>query len=403
MSKLILATGMEDFDQALEARYKEQYTVQTVSYLQGLTVLGLGQGDTVVLTRVLPDSGAGDAGFVAVVEHLRRYGVRVVFLDQSRPKGDPLVSALVHRGVYDLLLADELMLEEVFDRIDHPATYGDVEALLVEEDHLGKGSITRKPITWRRQQPAESAEDQRTESTESESSKERIRSKRPALRLSLRLPELHNKGESKSQCEAVGPPLITVSGLPGAGVTFVALHLARALSRTRQTVLIEASDRPILGRWLNGPAEWDGANAFARGAQTLEEAWHLSSMLTLLPAQGSGPSLAAVKKCLRGLTNDVTVVTDVRLSDLMNEVDVLVVPPDPEKIAYVSRLTPRLLVVNMVPERLPVDPMEYAGAWTDTAVATVPYLPEQSLAVIAGEVLSGLDSLEQALLSKLNL
>jgi hypothetical protein len=404
MSKLILATGMEDFDEALKARYREQYTVQSVSYLQGLTVLGLGQGDTVVLTRVLPDSGAGDAGFVSVVEHLRRHGVRVVFLDESRPKGDPLVSALVHLGVYDLLLDDELVLEQVFDRIDHPGTYGDVETFLVEHDRLDERSTLRKPLTWHRQQPTESSEEApSTDSAEPEPLKERTRPKRPALRLSLRFPEWHTTGESKPKSETTGPRVITVSGLPGAGVTFVALHLAQALSRTRKTVLIEASDRPILGRWLNGPAEWDGANAWTRGAQSIEEAWHLSSTLTLLPAQGSGPSLAGVQKSLRGLSDDVTVVVDARLSDLTNEVDALVVPPDPEKIAYVSHLTPRLLVVNMTPQRLPVDPGEYAGAWTDTEVATIPYLSEQSVAVIAGEALNGLDSLEQILVPKLGL
>ncbi|MCL6539810.1 MAG: hypothetical protein K6T87_04340 [Roseiflexus sp.] len=393
MSKLILATGMEDFDQALEARYKAQYTVQTVSYLQGLTVLGLGQGDTVVLTRVLPDSGAGDEGFVAVIEHLRRYGVRVVFLDQSRPKGDPLVSALVHRGVYDLLLADELVLEQVFDRIDHPATYGDVEALLVEEDRLGKGSGSRRLLTWRRQQPAESAEDERTESTESESSKERTRSKRPALRLSLRLPEWHSVREANPPSEPEGARLITVSGLPGSGVTFVALHLARAFSRTQQTVLIEASDRPIIGRWLHGPADWDGANAWVRSDECLEEAWHLSDTLTLLPAQSSGPSLAAVRKATRHLHDETIVVVDARLSDLVNDVDVLVVPPDPEKISYVFHLTPRVLVVNMTPERLPVDPAEYAGAWTNVEIITVPYVPEQSVAVISGELLNEIEQI----------
>ncbi|SFU95210.1 hypothetical protein [Alicyclobacillus macrosporangiidus] len=386
MAKLVIATGLDDLDEALRNRYKDLYTVQTVSYLQGLTVLPLDQGDVVILTRVLPDSGAGDAGFVAVVEHLRRRGVRIVFLDQSRPAGDPLVTALVHRGVYDLLLADEIVLEAVFERIDHPGTYGDVQAFVQMEDDLYKGQRSRKPLTWRKDAP-ESVE----QSTEPQTAK------RPAVRPGLRLSDWRARGPITKSAEprARGPRVVTVSGLPGSGVSFVALHLARALVNRDITVLIEASDRPILTRWLHGPTDWDGANTWVHGGLSLNETWRLSDGLMVLPAQGCGPSLASVRKALRGIPDQVTVVIDARLSDLEDSVDVLVVPPDPEKVSLVSHLSPKLLVVNMAPNRLPVHPGEYAGAWSKTVVCTCPFLPDQSLAVIEGRALDGLEETGQ--------
>lgn len=374
MAKFVLATGMDDLDAALRAQYAEQYTVSSVSYLQGLTVLNLQSSDTVLVTATLSDSVDGDAGFLLVVEHLRRNGVRVIFLDHSRPVGDPLVSALIQRGVYDLLLSDELILETVFERIDHPATYGDVEGFLtIGENILFSNPSSRKALVWRKQEEPKEEEPRKN--------------KRPPLYLGFRLPERRSVVVAKSESK-----IITVSGLPGAGVSFVALHLARALSKRGQTRLVEASKRPIYARWLHGPTEWDGANLWVHNPHTSYNAWTVSETLVLFTAVTSGPLLREVIKAARD--SDLVTVVDTRLEDIEGEVDVLVVPPDPEKIARLETIIPRLLIINMSPPHLPIDPVEYApGLWANTVVSLCPFFSEQSIAVITGQALEGIEPL----------
>lgn len=375
MARLILATGIDDLDKRVEEHYKGSVDVESVTYLQALTLLSLTSGDTVLLGDSLSTSGSGPNGMVIVVEHLRKRDVRVVYFGVAR-KDDPFIQTLIHRGVYDLLLvSDEIVLEDIFARVDHPATYGDVAHLLSTTSTLETGQMRRRQaLSWRTREDEELADEQPT-GQDSESSFNRVRT--GWIRPKAKQPDVVK----------TGPKVITVTGLPGSGVSFVALHLALSYAKNKQVTLVEASQRPIYTKWLNGPVGDRGAQQLA-AKKVPERRWMVADNLRVLPAHSDerGPTLRSLLSALNGLETDV-VILDAALDDVRSvgePVEVIVIPPDIVKAEHVRDIETRLVVVNMAPKVLPVELAEYGQLWSGVKVASCPYVPEQALAVMTG-------------------
>lgn len=380
VAKLILATGIDDLDKRVEEHYKGSVDVESVTYLQALTLLSLTSGDTVLLGDSLSTSGSGPNGMINVIEHLRKRDVRVVYFGVAR-KDDPLIQTLIHRGVYDLLLlSDDIVLEDIFERLDQPATYGDVAHLLPTTSTSGTVQIHRRQaLSWRTREDEELADEQPT-GQDSESSSNRVRTAwiRP---------------KPKPDVVKMGPKVITVTGLPGSGVSFVALYLAFSYAKNKQVTLVEASQRPIYTKWLNGPVGDRGAQQLA-AKKVPERRWMVADNLRILPAHSDerGPTLRSLLSALNGLETDV-VILDAALDDVRSvgePVDVIVIPPDIAKAEHVRDIETRLIVVNMAPKVLPVELEEYGQLWSGVKVASCPYVPEQALAVVTGRAVESM-------------
>lgn len=384
MDRLILATGIDELDKRLQEHYAGLRDVETVTYLQALTLLSLTTGDTVLLSDSLSTSGSGSDGFIRVVEHLRKRNVRVVYLGVARSKGDPLVQALIHRGVYDLLLVpDEILLEDIFSHVEHPATYGDVAHWLTPVGVMEPENFHRRPVLSWRARDEGSADDEPTMPERTESS-----SKRPPALMGW------NRPNPKPEVFQTGPKVITVTGLPGSGVSFVALHLALSYAKTKQVTLIETSHRPTYTKWLNGPVGDRGAQQLA-AKKVPERRWVVKENLRILPAHSDerGPSLRSILPAVNVLGTDV-VILDVALDDVRSlgePVDVLVIPPDIVKAEHVRDIQTGLVVVNMAPKSLPVELAEYGQLWSGVRVASCPYVQEQALAVVTGRAVEGME------------
>ncbi|MCF8567040.1 hypothetical protein LLE49_20165 [Alicyclobacillus tolerans] len=381
MTRIILATGMDDLDDALKIQLPSDFQVESVSYLQALTVVDLHAGDIVMVSDRIPMSGAGDHAFMDVMDDLRKRDVRVIYIGEARPQDDKWIPAFISRGIYDLLLSDVIHLEDIVARVFEPATYADVAHWMAGKDPIvrsGSYSLHRPTLTWRK----EKDEITKVESTSQES---KTTQERP-----FRL------GFGKTHWEGTKPQtkVVTVTGLPGAGVSFVALHLALSYSKVGRVTLIELSQRPVYTKWLNGPVGDRGAQQL--GAKKIpERRWMPYDSLRILPAHSDerGPSLRVVRPMLQELDTDV-VILDVSLDDVRNlvePVDVLVIPPDVVKADHVRDIQTRLVVVNSVPRVLPVELEEYGRAWPGATVASCPYVAEQALAVVTGKAVDGPD------------
>ena len=378
--RVILATGMDDLNEALEAQLIDPFTVESVSYLQALMIVELQAGDIVIVSDQISMSGAGNHSLIDMMDDLRRRSVRVIYLGEQRSKEDKLIPALISRGIYDLLLSDEIVLDDIVTRVLEPATYADVAHWMAtgQETATRPNSMYHRPtLTWK-------AEREVPKETTPVSSESRV-SERP-FRLSLKKA---NAQEARPRTKVV-----TVTGLPGAGVSFVALHLALSYATLGPTTLIELSQRPVYTKWLNGPFGDRGAQQLG-ARKTPERRWMPYDNLRILPAHSDerGPSLRTVLPMLQTLDTDV-VILDVSLDDVRNHgepVDVIVIPPDVVKADHVRDIQTRLVVVNSVPQALPVELEEYGRVWAGIAVASCPYIAEQALAVVTGKVVDGLD------------
>lgn len=382
MSRVILATGLDELDRALRERISSTYAVESVSFLQALTVIRIETGDVVILSDDISMSRIVDGTLVETVDYLRRQDVRVIYLGSARSKGDKVVHALISRGVYDLLLSDEMSLDDIVARLDSPATYADVAHWMtkpVVTERVQAERLRRPTLTWRNQSTEGEPVWTDVKADDTQGSTHFVG------RLGNTQPEESRK---------VGPRIVTVTGLPGSGVSFIALHLALSYAKTQRVTLIEASQRPVYTKWLNGPAGDRGAQQL--GAKKIpERRWMINDHLRILPAHPDerGPNLRTILPVLSELDTDVVIV-DVALDDVRNlsePVYVLVIPPDIVKAEHVRDIQTRLVMVNMAPSVLPVELEEYGRAWTGVPVASCAYVPEQALAVVTGRAVEGVE------------
>ncbi|EPZ44303.1 MULTISPECIES: hypothetical protein [Alicyclobacillus] len=367
MKRLILATGIPELEEVLQPRVKELFdAVESVLFLQALTIVPVDRDTTVLLSDTIQHSGSRH--MVDVVDFLRRQDVRIVYIGEGQVVTSPFVQELLSRSVYDLILRDDLSLGDIIHTLEHPSTYADVAHLVAPNIVQTQHSHSKRTLVVRTSDNDDSDGEKFTSAT------------RKKMRLFPRREKI---------LEQTYPETIIVSGLPGAGVSYIALKIAMKHAQTRRVALIEASDRPTYARWLNGPANDDGANELAM-KKTPERSWWFTQTLRIYPASPDtgGPTLKSLLGSLSSLDTDIAVI-DARFVDVQsfgNLTDVLVVPPDPAKIEYVSGINTKELVVNMAPLSLPVELEEYATAWKDIKVRAVPWSTEQTLAVVSGVV-----------------
>jgi hypothetical protein len=350
---------MDDLDEALAAQLGAEYDIEAVSFLHALTVIRIDPADTVLVSESIQMTG-GIAALVDIVDHLRRGGVRVLFLGTAKEKDDKLIPALVSRGVYDLILSDDLTLDDIVDRIHTPATYTDVAHWTVSANL--RPTQRRPALTWHKQ------------ADEAVTVTEEKPSERPLIRL--------NWGGTKKKETTPKPTTkrIVVTGLPGAGVSFVALHLALAYVQTDSVTLASTSCRPSYTAWLNGTT---------------------NDRLTVLPLE-----LRQVMWSSADVVDTKVMVIDADLDEvrrLAGEVDVLVIPPDIAKADYVQDIHARLVIVNMVPNMLPVELGEYGRVWMNAPIAACPFMQEQALAMVMGRPVEGMTATAAAWMGALKI
>lgn len=353
MAKLILATGIDGLDKALQSQLGADDRVESVSFLHALTVIRIASTDTVILSDSIPMSGV--TALVDIVDSLRRGGVRVIFLGATKTKDDKLIPALVSRGVYDLLLSDDMTIEDVVDLIRTPATYADVAHWMVGGATVDTTINHRRPsLTLRKQGDALVENVQKNVEPQA----------RPSMRW--------GKRKELELVQVKMPKKVIVTGLPGSGVSFVSLHIALAYAKTSSVTLVETSHRPVYRSWLNGPVHD-----------------HLQIITSSLRSQLG---------TLSTMDTDIVVI-DADLEDVRHlgeHIDVLVVPPDIIKIEYVKDVHPGLVVVNMAPNELPVELQEFGRVWPSVAISSCPFVQDQVLAVVMGRAVEGIGAMAAA-------
>lgn len=339
MAKLILATGIDGLDQALQTLLGSAYQVESVSFLHALTVISIEPSDTVIISDSIPMNG-GMESLVDIIDKLRRGGVRVVFLGAEKPKDDPMIPALVSRGVYDLLLSDDMTVEDIVDLLHTPATYADVAHWVASK--VSSSANSRRPTLTLKKQEEQAKSDQKDV--------EELHA-RPSIRVGWK------KKKEPDQMKTFKK--VVVTGLPGSGVSFIALHLAMSYAQTKHVTLIETTRRPVFRSWLYG---------------TGHDRLRIERM-----------DLQSIR--LSKWETDIVVIDadieDVRRLD--EQVDVLVVPPDIVKVEYVKDVHPRLVIVNLVPRELPVELEEFGRVWSDVAISSCSFMQDQALAIVLGK------------------
>lgn len=369
MSKIILATGINDLEEMVRERLTEfPEPIQSVLFLQALTIVDVDANTIVLLSDILQNSG--DQHIIDVIDHLRKAGARVIFLGVERPSHDPMIQALISRGVYDLFLSDEISIDDILNAIERPATYADVAHFLTMRTGVSNVPSFRRPVILNKEDENEI------------SGAETSPLPSPSRKL------FRNRSRDRLENGVKTQKTIIVTGLPGAGVSFVALQVALSYSDKQRVALIEASDRPTYVSWLSGPPNDDGSNQLAM-KRTPERAWWYTDNLRVYPANESGPALKSVMPAAASLDVDVVVI-DARLQDVNSHgssTDILVVPPDPTKIRYANVVNTSEVVVNMAPKVLPVEIYEYGRNWPGASIRTIPWRDEQALSVVSGQTI----------------
>lgn len=120
--RVLLATGIEQLDKALQERLGENVSV--CYYREAVVEEALKQdAEVVVLSISLPGTAA--VGIEDVVLELRMANRRVVLLPGARDGSKSLVRRAVALGVYDIVY-DPLSVDAILERIERPAVLADV-------------------------------------------------------------------------------------------------------------------------------------------------------------------------------------------------------------------------------------------------------------------------------------
>ena len=389
MATLYLATGFDELNGAIMSEFKGKYDVCTVlSYTGALSLIDTTDVDLVIVSEEL---GRGDVRFhkdlIDGIDHLRRYGTRVIFIGTQKNGTDLLPGGLVARGVYDIILSDSVDLEQIFRHIEHPASYASVAHWLpmngVENDPINRKKITI--ITSKR------VEDDSDPAVAPAKTKER-------KKLSLTLPHV---GKPTPEPVAEVPKhkarRILVTGAPGGGVSFIAECLAFTLGEMENVALIEGGSRPVFTTWLGGVKSNNAAMSLVESAESAP--WNIGNVHVYPAVLGDILDAHKLWIAAGGVPESTAVVTmDFAEAEGMDADNVvLVTTPDLARCEALSGgISPSVVVVNMVPERLPVDISEYGELWPGVPVVAVPFVDEQALAVVMGEpVLRKSESLQK--------
>ncbi len=195
-------------------------------------------------------------------------------------------------------------------------------------------------------------------------------------------PPLPSPSASSKAHDAMG---LLVSGLPGAGTSFVALSLASTWAEQAPCTLVEAGFRPTLSTWLgeeSGEALLHFTHPIRRGPLTIR---------TRNPFdEGPEPSLRA---CLDTM-DEARWVLDVALQDYLTwehpaaqVFRVLVLTADMHHLRMTEGLTADAVVINRCPSHLPLDREEYTRYFPDATMVFWAWEERQAEAIVRGEPL----------------
>lgn len=197
--------------------------------------------------------------------------------------------------------------------------------------------------------------------------------------------------ETRPQAVPTGENVcIVISGVPGAGSTFVGLNLAELLKHESTVNYVEASMRPCLTTWLGA----EDAEATASLLSPMQSAFTRDNLnvYTRSPFEDEEVNLRAIATEMESWTG--LSVLDLALQDYLASVEhafasrtvrVLVTTSDLHRCRYLEGIPADIVVINQVPERLPIDEQEYQALWPNATVTFVPYEPEQSISIVQGQ------------------
>ena len=389
MAALYLATGFDELNDAIINEFKEKYDdIIVLSYTGALSLIDTTEADLVIVSEEL---GREDVRFnkdlIDGIDHLRRYGTRVIFIGTERNGTDLLPGGLVARGVYDIILSDSVDLEQIFRHIEHPASYASV-AHWLPVNGMKSDQINRKKITIVISKKEE-------DGSEHVEAPVKVKEKK---KLNLALPHL---GKPTPELVVETPKhkarRILVTGAPGAGVSFIAECLAFALGESDSIALIEGGSRPAYSAWLGGVNGNNAAKCLVENTGIVP--WNIGKVHVYPADSGDIPDAHKLWKASEGVPESTAIIT--MDFDEAEGVDadgiVLVTTPDLARCeALCGGISPSVVVVNMVPERLPVDISEYGKPWPGVPIVAIPFVGKQALAVVMGEsVLSKSTSLRE--------
>ena len=183
---------------------------------------------------------------------------------------------------------------------------------------------------------------------------------------------------------------IVISGAPGAGSTFVGLNLAELLKQEDTVNYVEASMRPCLTTWLGA----EDTEATASLLSPVQPAFTRDdvNVYTRNPFADEAVNLRAIATEMESWTG--LTVLDLALQDYLASMEhdfasrtvrVLVTTSDLHRCRYLEGIPADIVVINQVPERLPIDEQEYQALWPNATVTFVPYVTEQSISIIQGQ------------------
>lgn len=136
--RLLFAINHKDTEDKISAQVRSKcLCVGAVTYREAVLPAILENHADIVLIR---DTLGGALKMEDLIRQIRLECplVRIIFLSSSRPKGDPLISALVSYGIYDIIISDAVQLQTIVSYIVSPRTFRDVAAyfrpLAIEEE-----------------------------------------------------------------------------------------------------------------------------------------------------------------------------------------------------------------------------------------------------------------------------
>lgn len=126
--KLLFAINHKDTEDKIAAQVRSKcLCVGAVTYREAVLPAILENHADIVLIR---DTLGGSLKIEDLIRQIRLEcpTVRIIFLSCYRQKGDPLLSALISYGIYDIIISDSVQIQTIVSYIVSPRTFRDVAA-----------------------------------------------------------------------------------------------------------------------------------------------------------------------------------------------------------------------------------------------------------------------------------
>ncbi len=308
--KLIVATGYDQLDEIISEQFEGIEVVGQAIYGEQIVKLALEkQAEIVLFSETLPISRRNNEDFVGaetniikIVEELVDENVRVVMMINQRPSGHYFLEQLIQRGVYDLIMGDNIHIDYIKDMLFQPRTRKDVKHLITEKEVRTDDEYRAKNIHIQHQQ-------EETEQEQEEVHKSSVKfPKMPSINfpdfkgiIPKNLPEMRMPNVSKFvpkfeipkvdlkivDYHIVNPKIIAVGSLHGgAGSTFFLQNFSRYISSFDvpcgiiETPSITNPWYKILSREEKAPASWKPWHLQLREEATIrnETKWEIDGV-----------------------------------------------------------------------------------------------------------------------------